>query len=115
MCSLDSCPNYYAEFPQVFSPEEFQSLPPPHPWDHSINLTDNSHEINEKLYSLTREERTQLDEWLEENLQSGRIRPSTSRYGSPCFFRYDPKTRLCHDYQKLNDITVKDQYALPRI
>src|SRR6266487_5696750 len=55
--SLDSHPNYFTEFPRVFSPEEFQSLPPPCPWDHSINLTDDSHEINEKLYSLTHEER----------------------------------------------------------
>ena len=115
MCSIDSRPNYYAEFPHVFSPEEFQSLPPSRPWDHSINLVDGSHEINEKLYSLTRQERAQLDEWLDENLKSGRIRPSTSRYASPCFFRHDPKTRLCHDYRKLNSITIKDRYPLPRI
>src|SRR6266487_1158982 len=115
MCSVDSHPDYYSEFPQVFSSEEFQSLPPPCPWDHSIKLTDDSHEVNEKLYSLTCEERAQLDEWLDENLQSGRICPSTSRYASPCFFCYDPKTHLCHDYRKLNAITIKDQYPLPQI
>src|SRR5918999_971846 len=35
--SIESCPNYYMEFPHVFSSEEFQSLPPSHPWDHAIN------------------------------------------------------------------------------
>ena len=71
--SVNSHPNYFTEFPRVFSAEEFQSLPPHRPWDHSINLTDDSCEINEKLYSLTREERVQLDEWLDEKLKSGRI------------------------------------------
>jgi len=113
--SLNSHPDYFTEFPQVFSSEEFQSLPPHRPWDHCIDLSDEHREINEKLYSLTQEERAQLDKWLDENLHSGRIQLSTSRYASPCFFCHDPKTQLCHDYQKLNAITIKDRYPLPRI
>jgi hypothetical protein len=113
--SVSSVPNYLAEYPQVFSEAEFQTLPPHSVWDHEVNLKEGQHTVNEKLYSLSREERKTLDEWLDENLKSGRIRPSTSEFATPCFFRHDPKTRLCHDYRKLNAVTIKNRYPLPRI
>ena len=47
----------------------------------------------------------------------GFIRPSKSPFGSPVLFvkKPDGSLRLCVDYRKLNDITIKNRYALPLI
>ncbi|KAL0934971.1 reverse transcriptase domain protein [Colletotrichum truncatum] len=58
-----------------------------------------------------------LDAYLKENLQKGYIRPSTSPAGYPILFvpKKNGKLRLCVDYRKLNDITIKNCYPLPLI
>jgi Reverse transcriptase (RNA-dependent DNA polymerase) len=56
-----------------------------------------------------------LDTFLEENLSSGRIRPSQSKIASPFFFikKKDGKLRLVQDYRKLNEMMIKNRYPLP--
>src|SRR4051812_42853857 len=72
-------PIHYHNFIQdVFSKESFDELPPRKPWDHMIELTPGSQPIDCKIYPLSAEEQKQLDEFLKENLESGRIRPSKS-------------------------------------
>ena len=63
------------------------------------------------------DEQRQLDEFLEENLQTGRIRPSKSPMASPVFFIKKKGGDLClvQDYQALNAMTVKNWYPLPLI
>ena len=58
-----------------------------------------------------------LDVFLEENLRSGRIRPSNSPMASPFFFikKADGSLRPVQDYRKLNDFTIKNRYPLPLI
>ncbi|RVW68549.1 Retrovirus-related Pol polyprotein from transposon 17.6 [Vitis vinifera] len=60
-----------------------------------------------------KELKTQLDELL----GKGFIRPSTSSWGAPMLFveKKDGTLRLCIDYRKLNRVTVKNKYPLPRI
>ncbi|WKA06026.1 hypothetical protein VitviT2T_023954 [Vitis vinifera] len=60
-----------------------------------------------------KELKTQLDELL----GKGFIRPSTSPWGAPVLFvkKKDGTLRLCIDYRKLNRVTVKNKYPLPRI
>ena len=55
----------------------------------------------------------QLDEMLEEDI----IEPSTSEISSPPVLvrKKDGRIRFCIDYRKLNGMTVKDSYPLPRI
>ena len=54
---------------------------------------------------------------LEQLLSTGVIRPSKSPFASPIVLvrKKNGKIRLCVDYRKLNELTVKDSYALPRI
>jgi len=55
----------------------------------------------------------QIDEWLEQGI----IRPSSSEYASPIVLvkKKDGTTRLCVDYRKLNRKLVKDRFPLPLI
>ncbi|GKE85634.1 putative reverse transcriptase domain-containing protein [Tanacetum coccineum] len=56
---------------------------------------------------------TQLKELSDE----GFIRPSSSLWGAPVLFvkKKDGSFRMCIDYRKLNKLTVKNRYPLPRI
>ena len=54
---------------------------------------------------------------MNELLDEGFIRPSTSPWGAPVLFvkKKDGSLRLCIDYRQLNKVTIKNKYPLPRI
>jgi hypothetical protein len=54
---------------------------------------------------------------LNELLDKGYIRPSSSPWGCPALFvkKKDQSLRLYVDYRPLNAVTIKDKYPLPRI
>ena len=110
-------PPHYHEFKAVFSKESFDELPDRKPWDHAIELKPDSQPHRCKIYPLSPNEQAELDAFLDENLKSGRIRPSKSPMASPVFFvkKKDGSLRLVQDYRKLNDMTVKNSYPLPLI
>src|SRR3954468_10792059 len=110
-------PHYHDFIKDIFSKESSNELPPRKPWDHMIKLTPGSQPIDCKIYPLSSEEQKQLDEFLKENLKSGRIRPSKSLMASPFFFvkKKDGKLRPVQDYQKLNKMTINNCYLLPLI
>jgi hypothetical protein len=58
-----------------------------------------------------------LKKQLQELLDKGFIRPSTSPWGCPALFvkKKDESLRLCVDYCPLNAVTIKNKYLLPRI
>ena len=62
-------------------------------------------------------ELAELRKQLQELLDKGFIRPSVSPWGAPVLFvkKKDGSLRLCIDYRKLNQVTVKNRYPLPRI
>jgi hypothetical protein len=49
-------------------------------------------------------------------LSKGLIHPSVSPCGSPVLFvdKRDSTIRLCVDYRKLNEVTIKNKYPLPK-
>lgn len=110
-------PSHYHDFKDVFAKESFDELPEQRPWDHAIELTPGSKPLDCKIYPLSPEEQRELDEFLQENLKSKRIRPSKSPMASPFFFvkKKDGRLRPVQDYHKLNDMTVKNRYPLPLI
>ena len=54
---------------------------------------------------------------MEEMVNKGFVRPSTSPWGAPVLFvkKKDGSMRLCIDYRELNKVTIRNQYPLPRI
>ena len=59
----------------------------------------------------------ELKAQLEELLNKGFIRPSTSPWGAPVLFvkkKYG-SLQLCIDYRQLNRVTIHNQYPLPHI
>ncbi|CCO34134.1 Retrotransposable element Tf2 155 kDa protein type 2 [Rhizoctonia solani AG-1 IB] len=57
-----------------------------------------------------------LKEHIDSELAAGKIHPSNSPAGTPVMFvkRADGRLCLIVDYHRLNAITIKDRYALPR-
>jgi len=71
-------------------------------------------ELNAKAYAMTVKEDEALNQWLDEQLKVELIKESKLRYVAPCF--YIPKKngflQLVQDYQKLNQVTIKDKMPL---
>jgi len=115
--SQTDIPDYLKEFEDIFSKDSFDVLPDHKVWDHAIELEPGSKPSNTKVYPLSPKEQVELDEFLQENLRSGRIRPSKSPMASPVFFikKKDGSLRLVQDYRALNGITIKNRYPIPLI
>ena len=62
-------------------------------------------------------ELAEMKKQLEELLEKGFIRPSSSPWGCPAIFvkKKDDTFRMCVDYHPLNAVTVKNKYPLPHI
>jgi hypothetical protein len=58
-----------------------------------------------------------LKKQLADMLSRGLIHPNASPWGSPILFvdKQDGTFRLCVDYRKLNEVTIKNKYPLPKI
>ncbi len=111
-------PEHYHSFRDLFSKENFDELPERKSWDHAIELVPNvKSTLDCKVYPLNRNEQEQLNKFLDENLESGRICPSKSPFASPFFFikKKDGTLRPVQDYCKLNEMTIKNRYPLPLI
>jgi hypothetical protein len=66
---------------------------------------------------MTPKELAELKVQLNELLDKGYIRPSSSPWGCPMLFvkKKDQSLRLCVDYRPLNAVTIKNKYPLPCI
>jgi len=107
--------------------EEFKDIfdPLPHYDDLSdeihckINLIDASKTIKTRSYSCPRKYRDAWKTLIQQHLDAGRIRPSSSQYASPAFIvpKSDPTVlpRWVNDYRQMNTNTVTDSYPLPRV
>ena len=110
-------PKPYLSFRDVFSKESFDELPERKQWEHVIDLKPESLLFSTKVYPMSPIEQKELNDFLEENLSSGRIHPSKSPKVSLVFFmkKKDGKLWFVQDYRKLNVMTVKNTYPLPLV
>ena len=113
----NSIPTHFCDFEDMFSKASFDVLSEKRPWNHAIELIPDATPTNCKVYPLSLNKQKELDIFLEENLATGRIRPSKSPMASPVFFikKKDGALRLVQDYRALNAISVKNRYPLPLI
>ena len=111
-------PKEFWEYGDVFSKKKSERMPTRKPYDHAIEFEENaSLPKPAKLYPMSPMERNSLDQWIDEELRKGYIRPSKSPIAAPVFFvkKKDGTLRLVQDYRRLNEITVKNRYPIPRI
>ena len=104
------------EFSDVF-PDELPGLPPDREIEFVIDLTQGAAPVSIAPYRMAPAEKVELRKQLDELLEKGFIRPSTSPWGAPVLFvkKHDGSLRLCVDYRQLNRLTIKNKYPLPRI
>jgi hypothetical protein len=102
-----------SEFPDVF-PEELPSMPPERKVEFAIELILGTAPISKRAYRVSGPELVELKKQIDELLEKGYIRPSTSPWAAPILFveKKDGTKRMCIDYRALNEVTVKNKYPL---
>jgi hypothetical protein len=112
---LDEIP-VVCEYPDVF-PDELPGMPPDRDVEFVIELQPGTTPISKRPYRMPPKELAELKNQLQELLDKGYIRPSSSPWGCPALFvkKKDGSLRLCVDYRPLNAVTIKNKYPLPRI
>ena len=109
-------PRVVCDYVDVF-PDELPRLPPQRVVDFGIELHPGTSPISMTPHRMALVEVQELRVQLQELLDKGFIRPSTSPWGVLVLFakKRDKTLRLCIDYRQLNRVTIKNQYPLPRI
>ncbi|WVZ84932.1 LOW QUALITY PROTEIN: hypothetical protein U9M48_031899, partial [Paspalum notatum var. saurae] len=105
------------DFPDVF-PEELPGFPPDRDVEFKIDLVPGTAPVSRRPYRMAPNELNELKTQLQEQLDKGFIRPSSSPWGCPALFvekKDQGGKRLCVDYRPLNAITIKNKYPLPHI
>src|SRR3954469_9843239 len=103
------------EYPVVF-PDVLPGMPPDRDIKFIIELFPGTEPIAQRPYSMNPSELVELKKQLDAMLEIGLTQPSASPWISPVLFvdKKDGGNRLCTDYRKLNDVTIKNKYRCQR-
>jgi hypothetical protein len=87
------------------------------PPDREIDLVPGTAPIYKRPYRMDANQLAELKDQIQDLLDKGYIRPSSSPWGAPVIFvpKKDGGTWMCVDYRALNEVTIKNKYPLPRI
>ena len=109
-------PQVVCEYEDVF-PEELPGLSPHKDVDFVIKLHPGTSSISMTPHRIGLAELQELKVQLQELLDKGFIRLSTSPWGAPVLFakKNDMTLQLCIDYRQLNRVTIKNRCCLLRI
>jgi len=110
-------PQKFHKWLKVFGKIELERMPTRKPWDYAINLKEDFIPKKERTYLISRQEKEEVKEFIEEQLRKEYIRPSKLPQTSPVFFveKKNGKKKMVQDYQYLNKGTIKNNYPLPLI
>jgi hypothetical protein len=88
------------EYPDVF-PKELPGMPPNRDIEFSIELLSGTAPISKRPYRMDVKDLVELKKQIEELLEKGLIRPSSSPWGAPVLFvsKKDGSRRICVDYR----------------
>lgn len=84
---------------------------------HRIITQEDIRPLHQSPYRVSARERQAIREQVEEMLHNDVIQPSKSPWAAPVVLvkKKDGSLRFCVDYRRLNSVTKKDVYPLPRI
>ncbi|WVZ52490.1 hypothetical protein U9M48_003544, partial [Paspalum notatum var. saurae] len=105
------------DYLDVFS-EELPGLLPDRDVEFKIDLVPGTAPVSRRPYRMAPDELRELKVQLQEQLDKGFIRPSSSPWGCPALFvekKDQGGKRLCVDYWPLNAVTIKNKYPLARM
>ena len=110
-------PRRFLKWRKVFRKVESERMPIRKVWDHTIDLKETFKLRKGRIYPLSKNEREEVQNFVEDQLRKRYIRPSKSPQMSPVFFvgKKNGSKRMVMDYCNLNDQTVKNNYLLPLI
>ena len=97
-------PKRFWKWKKVFGKRESERMPVQKTWDYTIELKEGFMLKKGKMYSLSREERGEVQAFVEDQLRKGYIHPSKSLQTSPVYFvaKKDGIRRMVQDYQYVN-------------
>ncbi len=110
--------NVYKKWTNLFREEKSTKILFKHKsWDHEIKLISEKHSTFEFIYALSEKKLSVLRNYLNENLKKEFIKrfESSTEYSILFASKKNDTLRLCVDYKKLNDITIKNRYSLLNI
>lgn len=104
-----------AEFEDVFRVPS--SLPPPRNFDHRITLKEGTPPVSQKPYRYPMIQKDVIEKTTKEMLEAGIIRNSQSDFAAPVVLvkKKDGQWRMCMDYRRLNEATIKNKFPIPLI
>jgi hypothetical protein len=104
------------EFSDVF-PKDLPGLPPERDVEFMIELKPGTTPISRRSYRMPPNELAEIKTQLQDLVEKGFIRPSSSPWGCLAIFvkKKDQTLRMCVDYRPLNEVTIKNKYPLSRI
>jgi len=110
-------PKWFNKWLKVFGKVESERMPVRKVWDHVIDLRDDFKASKARVYPLTRNEKEEVQKFVNEHLKKRYIRPSKLPQTSLVFFvgKKDGGKHMVMDYHRLNKQTVKNNYPLPLI
>jgi len=110
-------PRKFLKWRKVFGKVKSERMPTRKVWDHAIDLKETFKPRKGRIYPLSKNEREEVQNFVEDQLRKGYIRPLKLPQTSPVFFvgKKDGGKRMVIDYRNLNDQTVKNNYLLPLI
>ncbi|CAJ2678818.1 unnamed protein product [Trifolium pratense] len=95
-----------------------EHLPPPRPgFDHKIPLKEGAEPFNLRPYRFSVIQKDIIDKLVNDMLAQGIVQHSNSPFASPTILvrKKDGSWRLCVDFRRLNDLTIKDRFPIPLI
>ena len=114
---LFAIPPEYHNYADIFSTAKASELPPHRKHDLKIDLEEGTSPPLGTVYSLSPVKLEALQTFIDENLCTGFIQPSSSPHAAPVLFikKKDGSLQLCVNFCSLNKISKKDHYPLPLI
>jgi len=110
-------PRKFLKWRKMFGKVESERMPTRKVWDHAIDLKETFKPRKGRIYLLFKNEREEVQNFIEDQLRKGYIRPSKSPQILPVFFvgKKDGSKQMVMDYHNLNNQIVKNNYSLPLI